>query len=202
MMQLRQIMDTGVRRASAFMALGLRSANDESIRSVRLDANFSYLFMADPLTPEVSTEVRGNFGKWVIGNGLRELYQFSGIFLDRLYPVLVASQSGAVILPDMSKKLRVMEEITSVSGKMKKIADEFDIVVPTSEHLPSISLVRNALTHKLGRVGERQTNEGSSLRVTWLGYDFLLGSQTVSGPFAPVVVEEGGEVKIKSVGRA
>jgi hypothetical protein len=89
----------GVRRASSFMALGLRVAADDTVRSVRLEANAQFAFMPDPLTEAQSAEVRGNFAKWVISNGLRELEQHFAAYADAIYPALVAFEAEVRFRP-------------------------------------------------------------------------------------------------------
>jgi hypothetical protein len=49
-------MGIGVRRASAFMALGVRAADDETVNSLSLDNNVHIQFMNDP-TPDVRLSI-------------------------------------------------------------------------------------------------------------------------------------------------
>src|SRR5262245_60311535 len=85
----RDVARIGIRRASSFMALGLRMAADNTVRSVQLDSNMRINFVPDPLTEAQSADVRANFGKWIISNGLRELDQHFAAYVDAIYPALL-----------------------------------------------------------------------------------------------------------------
>ena len=57
------IVGRGTRRASSFMALGLRSAADETVTSLALDTNFQIFFMPHDISREqvaVTHEHNGN----------------------------------------------------------------------------------------------------------------------------------------------
>jgi len=202
---LRVILDIagrGVRRASSFMALGLRVAADETVTSVKLDSNFSNVFMPDPLTPEQAKEARANFAHWIITNGLRELEQHFGLFLNEIYSVLllVEAQSNQTAFDSISYNRMVND--TNLGGKLDRISNEFRLKTDFRDYLDSVAVARNVLGHNLGIVRARDCRGGPHFVLSWRGWDMVVGEHTVSGPFPePLQVEEATTVTVQIVER-
>lgn len=195
--RILEIAHLGIRRASSFVALGLRVTGDDSIRSVRLDNNFHHVFMPDPLPEEDSRRVRENFGKWVVGNGLRELDQFFSVFLDHVYYALVRISAGGPLNAEATRRLKVNEQDTNLGSKLDRLTEEFGIESAAGVHIATLSQARNALTHNLGRVGGRHLNDGGALKVSWLQMEIVIGDQVIAGAFEPIHVSAGQEIQIR-----
>ncbi|MEA2841021.1 MAG: hypothetical protein QOF41_2351 [Methylobacteriaceae bacterium] len=191
------IMAVGANRASSFMFLGLRSAEDETIRSVRLDGAYTYQFMPEPLSAEQSKEVRGNFLKWIIGNGLRELDQHFVRALDEAYTLYVLINAGSTIrMGDLTEQLRPFTNKTNAGDKLETIANAFGANATLLPHIRSLAAARNALTHNAGMVSPRHAFGGTALKVRWRGLDISVGDQTFGETFEPIFVTAGQEITL------
>lgn len=192
------IVGVGVRRASSFMALGLKAASDKSIDSIRLESNFQIRFFPDQVDNKIITEIKSNFSEWIIGNGLRELDQSLALFADKLFEILLLASPKPVVLTDeILKKISRFSQITNAADKLALIAKKFQVDTTFRSHMASLSLARNALTHNFGFVAPRHCNNEGSLQVTWLGMDLVIGKNAVSGSFEPIAVEKGESVAIR-----
>jgi hypothetical protein len=194
--KMLDIAKVGIRRASSFMALGLRVAADDTIRSVRLDTNFQIAFMPDPLSAEQSADVRANFAKWVISNALRELEQHFAAYVDAAYPALVATKTKGIPLRELLLQQKTMVNDTNLGSKLRRLEVEFGIKSSSLDHIASMSHARNALTHNLGRVATRHCNDGQTLKLTWRGMDMMIGDKAISGSFEPVRAEKGASIGV------
>jgi hypothetical protein len=139
-----EIARVGVRRAAAFIALGFRTANDETERSVRLEANAQIHFMPDPLTEKQSRDVRSSFAQWIVGNGLRALHQSLAAFIDEIFPALLVMKAGGIVPADLALKIKPMQQDTNLGSKLQRLKEH----IPTSPcHRPkSSSMFISALT--------------------------------------------------------
>jgi hypothetical protein len=190
-----EIMAVGANRASSFMFLGIRSADDETIRSVRLDGTYTYQFMPEPLSAEQSKEVRGNFSKWIIGNGLRELDQHFVRALDEAYTLYVLINAGSSIrMGDLTEQLRPFTNKTNAGDKLETVANAFGANASLLPHIRSLAAARNALTHNAGIVSPRNAFGGTDLKVRWRGLDLRVGEQTFGEDFEPISVTAGQEI--------
>ena len=196
-----EIMGVGARRASAFMALGLRASDSDRISSFKIDTNFLYQFMDDPVSDAVAIEVRANFSKWIIGNGLRELDQHFSMFLDELYPALLGISNGAKVPDDFDSRMKSFTQVTNSSSKLSKLDNQFRIRSSAIQHISSLSRVRNSFTHNLGRVSERHRNSDAGLLISWQGMELTVGTKVIDGKFEPVHVEAGTEVSFGFIDR-
>ena len=198
---LLSIAQVGVRRASAFMALGLKVAADNEITSVQLDSNFRLQFMPEPLSVKQSAEVRDHFAKWIVANGLRELDQHFAAYADAIYPAFIVVGNGGKLPPDVDARAKVMSNDTNLGNKLRRLQNEFELKLSYVTHIASLSYARNAITHNLGRVAFRHCNEGMALKLQWRGMDLLVEGKAFSGAFEPFVVEEGGGVAVRFTDR-
>jgi len=185
-----EIAHVGVRRASAFLAIGLRAAGDRSIRSVRLDASAQTQFMPNPLSEELSHEVRANFAHWIIGNGLRELSQHLVAFIDEIFPAVLTFRTDGKVPPNWEELCKPMRQDTNLGSKLLRL-QAHDLKASWSQHLSSLSFARNALTHNLGFVRKRDCNCGDELIVTWPALELVVDGKAFSHNDLPVKVEKG-----------
>lgn len=194
--RLQDVVGLGVRRASSFMALGLRVSADQTVNNVTLDSNFQVSFMPLELPLEKVREVQKNFATWVIGNGLRELDQFTSIFTDKLYEMRTLVQFHNQEIDQAAiKRIRDFKARTNVANKLQAIADEFAIDEPVRTHMAGLTKARNALTHNMGVVDEHHTTHDGELQVSWIGHEFAVGDRVIAGPFEPFKVEKGEVIK-------
>jgi hypothetical protein len=199
---LQETMDLGVRRASAFMALGLRASNDETVTSLELDANFQIMFMPQNLPIAVVREAQQNFATWVVSNGLRELDQSASIFADRVFEIAALVQFNNRQL-ERAAILRInrFKRHTNVAGKLEIIADEFEVDSDLRQHMTGLSKARNALSHNRGFVDGHHTTHDRVLRLTWIGQEVVAGDRVFAGPFEPFQVEAGEQLQFRTAQR-
>ena len=98
-----RILDTvakSVRRASSFMALGIRASTDQNVTSIVPDGNFALNFMPLEIPRKEIQEIQGHFQNWVIGNSLRELNQATSIFTDQIFESCLLAAHHKKPIPD------------------------------------------------------------------------------------------------------
>jgi hypothetical protein len=196
--RILNIMGIGVRRASAFMSLGVRVADDQTVASLSLDGNMHIQFMNDP-TPEVIRETQQNFRVWIIGNGLRELDQAASIFADHVFKALTLSAfHGRPLTHEAIDQIDGFPKKTNVADKFKIIADAFGVDTDLRVYLVGMSKARNALTHNMGIVGPLHTTHPGELQLSWIGPEIIVGDRVLRGPhFEHVAVEEAQPVHFR-----
>lgn len=167
--QLARIMDVGIRRASAFLKLGIQIADIDMPEDMSLTGGVSFNFWPKELSKEVKENIREEFRAWLIGSCLRELDQHLAIFLDRAWRIIELSelhgrrmQSSELIEFDKD-----FVDDTNTFRKFKALSDKIEIDLAEDCH-NSLSLARNSLTHGLGRVRRRDCNRDKSLEVLWI----------------------------------
>lgn len=196
--ELIDIVGIGARRASSFMALGLKAASDKSINSITLESNFEIRFFPDQVDENTISEIKSNFSEWIIANGLRELDQSLALFADRLFEILLLASPTPIKLTDeILKSISRFNQQTNVAEKLSFIAKKFQVDSPFRSYMAALSLARNALTHNLGFVAPRHCNAQDALQVKWLSMEFTVGENIVSGAFEPIPVKKGETIAIQ-----
>jgi hypothetical protein len=189
----------GARRAAAFMSLGMRPANDETIRSFSLGGNHAYSFMSDPVSEQLAAEVRRNFLTWIVGNGLRELDQYFSQALDQTYRILTLLDEGPVMkVTDLEGKAARFANKTNAADKLATLTELFGIRSTLLAHMRSLSSARNALTHNAGFVTERHTFGQAALTVRWRGMNIHVGDRIITGPFEPIPANDGDGIQVSA----
>jgi hypothetical protein len=74
------------------------------------------------------------------------------------------------------KRVASFEGETNVAKKLSTLSSEFGVSAEGSKYVPGFSTARNALTHNLGRVGERHLRHGE-LKISWKALDFLFNGK-------------------------
>jgi hypothetical protein len=173
--QLARIMDVGIRRASAFLKLGIQIADIDMPEDMSLTGGVSFNFWPKELSKEVKENIREEFRAWLIGSCLRELDQHLAIFLDRAWRIIELSelhgrrmQSSELIEFDKD-----FVDDTNTFRKFKALSDKIEIDLAEDCH-NSLSLARNSLTHGLGRVRSRDCNRDGSLEVLWISPQMVI----------------------------
>lgn len=90
--QMKGLVDTAVRRASAFVRLGLDGLPERGRDDFNLDASLHYQFWPKEIDEQSRAAVREEFSAWLVGSCLRELDLFYGLFLDRVWFAIEASE--------------------------------------------------------------------------------------------------------------
>lgn len=173
--QLTEIINVGVRRASAFLKLGTQIGNLEIPSDMTLAGGVAFAFWPRDLSREVRESIREEFRAWLIGSCLRELDQCLGIFLDRAWIILEWAELHGHRIPS-SKVLEFDTRFindTNVARKLATVAEKAKVEVATECH-NSLSLARNSLTHGHGQVRHRDCNRSDSLEVMWISPEMVI----------------------------
>lgn len=82
---IRNIAVRGVRRTAIFMGLGINAANNPDFKQYELAKLTGFEFI-EPISDERTLAgLKTEFGRWIVGNGLRELIETFCIFLDEIH---------------------------------------------------------------------------------------------------------------------
>lgn len=197
---LVDVLKRGVRRAAAFMGLGVNVALDRDYSKVALpNSQTNFKLLPDPLPQAQIDEIKREFKVWIEAAGFRELCESLEEYLTRLYEVAAlihASQDGKIpagFVLDIPKDFLMK----GLARKFEILRDAFDVGPSLPAHLSTLWDVRNCLSHRRGFVGEKDLNESGRLVVRWRGIDTLYvaadGSERLlEVEFEPFNVGEGG----------
>jgi len=178
-----EIARRGVRRASAFMAVGLQALAHDSLVSATLPSSMRYGFLPDPLPDALAAAVADEYSAWLVGNGLRELDQYFGLFADRVWWTICAGElHGKIVASDhvIGGKFHAN---TNVSRKIAQIVERIGDAGIHSEYFDGFSRARNSLGHAAGQVRERDTIDGGGLTLRWLALQTMLSQNGIEVPF-------------------
>jgi hypothetical protein len=168
-----ELVAIGVRRASAFLRLGLDGLEDRGKGDFNLAAGLNYQFWPAQLTDKDREATRGEYSSWLVGACLQQLDLFYGLFLDRIwFAIEVAGLHGTNVKSDY-KFDRKFERDTNVARKHAAVAEKLG-VNPHADALNSLSLARNALTHHAGVIRSTDCNNPPArdvLELQWLALD-------------------------------
>jgi hypothetical protein len=174
--QIRITALTGVHRASIFMGLGVNAADDPDSKSCQLKGPIQISVLPHELSGPDLVTAKGHFRNWIIGNGLRELAERFGEFLDQIYDAVLYLELNANLntLEDTKKMRSAFVNDTAISGKLSKLSDRWSERFPNQQHYARLTQARNCLVHGLGVVRARDLNDGTSLLISWRGGDVFL----------------------------
>lgn len=196
------VLRTGVRRAAAFMGLGISAAIDPDFRRVSLPNSESNLhLLPEPISDEVISEIKREFKIWVEAGGFREICEALEVYLTEIYRcAMLANVSADGKIPSGT----TLEIPTNFSRKgfrvkLAMLKADFGLSPMYPESLSSLWDARNCLTHRRGYVGVEDVDESDALTVKWIGLDtfFVDPSGTeilLEVNFAPFSAEHGGKV--------
>lgn len=166
----------GVRRASAFLKLGILQSEAEIPDDISLVGGMTYKFWPTPLPEEAKTNIRSEFRSWIIGSCLKELDAYFSLFLDKAWHMLELLELHGKTLHSSTvlEFDRKFSSNTNAANKAELFAQKTLISIET-DYLNSLSRARNSLTHGAGRVRSRDAKDGNNqLSVKWLGYDIVI----------------------------
>jgi hypothetical protein len=177
--QIRITALTGIHRASIFMGLGVNAADDPSFVSYQLKGPVHISIIPHELSESDLVAVKKDFRNWIIGNGLRELTERFGAFLDQIFDVILFLDIHAktITLQEAQKLQCGFVKDTAISGKLKRLSTRWGQLFLNQRHYERLTTARNCLVHGLGIVRPRDRNDGDHLLISWRGGDVYLHDQ-------------------------
>jgi hypothetical protein len=199
----RRTMEKGIRRAYAFLSLGMRSATDKNVESIALDSNFHIRFLPERIPPDQIAKIQNEFGIWITGNGLRELDQFFSSFLDDIYAACVLAElhGKTAKVGAIKRRLRGMHYDTNLAGKLDRLQKEFGISATHRDLLASLAQARNALAHNFGVVASRHCEGKNTLELKWIGPEVKVGERVLTHDFEEFMTEKEEALTMQFVER-
>ena len=202
----------GVRRAAVFMGLGLNAAHDPAFKSYQLSSiqNVQTKMHMELIPSNVNDDTLGHFktefGAWIIANGLREVTERYAVFLDGIHQVCqFIACSKQRLEPTAAEKRDSTFRRKGIEYKLQKLDLRFGVKPRYPDFVVSINKARNCLTHRLGKVGFEDCNQGQALEVKWTGMDFQIelesGKILSANEFFGVVLPEPGTAQLKFIER-
>lgn len=174
--KLKEIGFVGVRRASAFMCLGLTPTVGEPPKNLSLNSAVNFQFLPTPLPEEMSLAIVAHYRTWLVGNALRELDLHCHLFLDEAWRIVQwLKLHNTQVKSDF--KVSEISGDTNAASKLKKIYKALG-VAPNADLVSqvwSITNARNCLTHNAGLVNSRYANKDEKqLKLAWVGPELRL----------------------------
>jgi hypothetical protein len=202
--QIKDIAYRGVRRTAAFMGLGINAARDDQFKKYQLSNISIVQILPDKLDDNSIAHVKEEFEKWVISNGLRELVESFGLFLDKVHAacLLMATNKKQMSNED-AEKFGPAFEWKGVEDKLGTLKIRFGVSSDKAKYFSSINQARNCITHRRGNVGPEDLR-GETFRLIWWGFDIY--AETPSGekhslkppmPEEGLILKEGGKVMLQ-----
>jgi hypothetical protein len=164
----------GIRRSDVFMGIGLNAAeqNPQISHILAADSIHTIRLVKEQLTDDEKTHVAREFGKWVRGNGLRELLETFSIFMLELYTIVhfllrYRNKLGALesYAPKQFERMGIGEQIEHLSSGIS--VQESDVRI-----VRSLNKARNCYAHRQGLVGQADVNnEAGTLALIWNAFN-------------------------------
>lgn len=199
---MKDIADRGVRRAAAFVGLGVNAARDSQFKKYQLSEYATFRVMPDNLNDKSIAHIKEEFEKWVILNGVRELVESFGLFLDKMHSAcLLMSTHKKQMSSEDAEKFGPSFEWKGVEDKLSTLRNRFRISSDKEKYFGSINQARNCITHRKGRVGPEDLKGDQFFRLTWWGFDIF--AETKNGerhslmpplPKEGLLLKDGGHI--------
>jgi hypothetical protein len=186
--ELREISYKGVRRAAAFLGIGLPVTENYVPESLSLTQYSMWQFFPEPIPKSVGMEAVSEFRSWLVGNALRELDLFFNLFLDAIWNTAAWSELHGTRV----RSTHTIEQIASETNgakKFSKVMRKLGDPKPDTSMLWSLSNARNCLSHNGGIVAPRYAKFDGALLIRWIGLEARLqqGERYIVLP--PVIVD-------------
>ncbi len=208
--QIGEIAQKGVRRAAAFLGMGVNAARDPYFKKYQLTDFTMFRIIPDDLSDADISHIKEEFEIWIIVNGLRVLVESYAIFLDRIHTAcLLMATSKCTISTEDANTFGVAFERKGIEQKLSVLRNRFNVTTDKEKYLASINRARNCITHRNGCVGTEDVGEGNSFHLLWWALDIYI--ETPSGekhsmmppfPEEGIYLKDGGSVMIKVTDRA
>lgn len=178
--KMLEVVKLGTRRAAAFVAVAKRAWAAEPIRSLEIDAPFTYKIFPDEVSAELSDQVKSNFRSWTTGNALLEIERHVSLFLDSVYRNLVIlSYHNKILVNSIDERFRRFEQ-KNVERKILIVLEEFGHEFRILPHVSGWVNARNCLAHRAGLVGPRDCSDGEEfLQISWRRMEVLLNHEPI-----------------------
>ncbi len=208
--RLTAFADVGVRRASAFLKLGLRSLSEPALTDLTLNGDASYSFWPNPLPEAIWDTVAAEYKVWLVGSCLKELDQFFSLFLDEasLSLDLIALHGGTLRTTDPIPVDWKFAKKTNSAKKYALVAARLGLETAAA-CLSSLSAARNALTHGMGKVRSRDLSAEGILVVEWEAWVPFLKDGPIEMTLLDAIenshtvrASEGAEAYVRRVNRS
>lgn len=194
--EIAQIALKGIRRAYVFMGLGLDAASDSSVTNVHLGQGTRVQIVPQEISGNVLANYKASFAGWITANGLREIVESFGLFLNRVYfACLLISTSGMADKEGDNRKRAKSFEWLGEHKKLNRLSKEFGVTSALATHIQSLNTVRNCLTHRWGIVHETDCNEPGKLVVSWARHEIVAQPESGEEIVFPPNFEEPIELK-------
>lgn len=201
--KLEDIAQTGVRRASLFMGLGLNAArreefNDYELHKIPTSSDQTSLLI-DLFPPDLPvdrvSEFKNEFAVWITACGLREILEHYALFLDNIHHnvLLVLQSKNALNGIDPEKRHKQFHH-RGITEKLDILDDKFSITPTHSDSIKQLYDVRNCLTHDLGIVTHKRCASHGRIVLTWLALE-VFAKGDVSGLERPITDLIGEKTK-------
>jgi hypothetical protein len=205
--KIRGIAHLGVSRAAVFMGLGLNAAHDKDFKDYRLSTITKVNLVPPDANDEQIEHFKKEFSYWIIGNGLREVIETFGIFLDKLHHgcfLLRDTKLNGGASPQAVQTAVKKFHLAGIRAKLATLKDEFQIEPSNLDSLFSINKARRCLTHRGGIVGQLDTGEDEKLHLKWRGMEMFVktpdGEEITlipGGLSEPLLLKDGGHVLMR-----
>ncbi|WP_417479881.1 hypothetical protein [Maricaulis maris] len=171
----KELVNIGVRRASAFLKLGLQVMDLDRVENLTLPGGVAYNFWPNDIEDATWKQIYAEYECWIKGSCLKELDQYFTLFLNEIliFAELVPMSGAEFTDKDLAGIRTKVAKGTSVSKKVSELSKKIGSD-DNATHFSSLTLARNALSHGAGHVRNRDCNCGKSLRVTWLGMEMVI----------------------------
>jgi hypothetical protein len=175
---IKDIALRGVRRAVAFLCLGLQATRNGLPTSVVLDSKFVIQWFPDPLPSELARELSGEYESWIIGSALKELDQYFGMFLNEIWGWMrMIEFHGKALPPGFGPDKKFIDD-TNVARKLSHVEKSLGVKAGIgSDFFNDYSLARNALSHNVGIVRDRDANDAGMLVIRWHAPTLVIKSE-------------------------
>ncbi len=198
----------GVRRASAFLGLGINAANNPEFKDYGLTDISSIQLIPDNISDESIIHIKEEFSIWVVANGFRELIETFSIFLDQIHYVCAVIEANAKKTP----LIEITEKQTNFSNqgfpnKLNMLEASFSVSPTHTDYIKTLNKTRNCLTHRQGIVAKNDCNKENVLSVLWLGAEIYIEEpdgtkHIINGKMDEgIYLEHGGNVNLVMIER-
>jgi len=202
--KMRDVADRGIRRAAAFVGLGVNASRDCQFKKYQLSEYASFRVLPDNLSNKSIAHIKEEFEKWVIVNGIRELVESFGLFLDNVHASCLALSINKKLMSIAdAKRVGADFERKGVEDKLNKLNKRFAIKSKNAKYFSSMNQARNCITHRKGIVGPEDLKGEKCFKLIWWGFDIY--AQTKNGerhsllppfPEGGIFLPEGGSIMI------
>jgi hypothetical protein len=187
--KVREIAKQGVRRAAAFLGVGLPITENYIPSSLALEQHSLWRFFPEPVPEQLGRDAVREFRSWLVRNALRELDSHFNRFLDEIWMMLAWSKLHGRVVSSAYTVKQISDE-TNAAKKLNMVMRELGEAEPDTSMLWSMSNVRNCLTHNFGVVAPRYAKSAGALLIRSTAFETRI-QQCESHVVVPPVIIDG-----------